>query len=623
MPNTASSPVAESKELYPTEFSFFSLPRPVQDRFIASVTGAGVPSPILFEPAPADRAWRWVGTAIASAAVLVMVAAFGFGQLGHQWALQPKYLIVIYAALSGLALVSVLLYLHARSASQHFPYRQGRYLFPVGVVTVRGDRLSASLISGLQRIESKGSRVALVMAGQRFSFTLPPGLSKERLEQQMSLYRTKFAEARVAEDRKLLATLDPVRDSGFSNPLSSRDQLAPEKDARGIKVVVALLLGGAIGVMGFFARDTLAERRLFRAAFEENSSRAFEQYMAAGGSREKVRTILLPRSQLKERRGSLEAVEQFAAVHETSPIRPEIDVALREELLAALKEVAGDGTLKALKSFTKKHAQHRRVEREINEARTAIYAAAERSFLTSYQASPKVEQLVSSLIDHSKQHGPLVEVRFRRYLPRSTERADNSIRKSAYFTGNHATPSQYFRASHAAPREEEAAVDLLSFLQAPFSAEVLQFRLGAPLEGEPSSSLPEVSVPTFFVSYSTEVSGGYTTQRPRGVYVGLGMTFRVRAELPSGSADFQFRHSSWLPPDVNVIWHEKLTPKDVYDRNARLGFRRFLSNFKLELFSRRSEPLVPEQLPLASEDRPEQDAGLDRARPDGGSVDPK
>lgn len=579
------SKTAEEEE-YKTEFDFFSLPRPVQDRFVASVTGTGVPSPILFEPAGADRALRWIAVVVVSVVLVLLLGSLGFGQLGHDWALQPMYLVAVYALLAGAALVSVLLYLRAKSADLRYLYRQGIYLFPAGVVRVSGGKLRLYPISGLDRVEAQGkSSVVITIATVRFKFSLLQGLTVERLERLMGKYRAAFAEARAARDRKLLATLDPIRDSGFSNPLSSRERIAPAQDARVFKFALASILGVSIGVMGYFARNTLAEKRLFQAAYNQNSSKAFQQYLSAGGARETVSSVLLPRAELKERRGSLGAVEAFAAANVDARIRPEIDVALREELLHYLAKTSEKGSLKALKEFTQAHPQHRRVSHEIAEARAAIYAAAEASFQSKYQVSPKAQKLFEELIRYSQLHGGTVQLRFRRHLPSSAERADNSIRKSAYFTGNHAIPSQYFRAPHALAREKEAARQLLSFLQAPFSKEILHFELGEPMEGEPTAELPPVKVPTLFISHSTEMSGGYTTQRPRGVYVGLGKMFRAVFVVPDTNVSFRFRYSSWLPPDVNVIWHEKLTPEQVYDRNARLGFRRFLSNLKEALFS--------------------------------------
>jgi hypothetical protein len=203
-----------------------------------------------------------------------------------------------------------------------------------------------------------------------------------------------------------------------------------------------------------------------------------------------------------------------------------------------------------------------------------VFAAAVKHHNEGSTAGPNVKAFFTDLIKYAEKHGPDVEIRFRMDVPKTAEIADSSIRKSAYYTGPSALPSQYFTPKFRRPRETVAGEKVVSQLQADFSPEILKFRLGEPLEG--SGDLPEVQVPTLFVTQRPEMSGGYTTQRPRGVYVGIGFMVFTDFVIPSGQVIEVKKQSWWLPPDINQIWAEKLTPEQVYDQAARQGLERYV-----------------------------------------------
>src|SRR5690606_33155207 len=110
--------------------------------------------------------------------------------------------------------------------------------------------------------------------------------------------------------------------------------------------------------------------------------------------------------------------------------------------------------------------------------------------------------------------------------------------------------SQYFEAEHAKPREDAAAEALAGALQKAFPQEVLQFVAGPPLEGE--AELPQVDKPTLFVTYRTTLSGGYTTNRPRNVYVGIGLTMSADFVVPGEKeARFEMEYPTGLRAGVH------------------------------------------------------------------------
>lgn len=564
----------------PTRFDFFGLPRPVQDRFIASASGSGVPQPLLYcaaQSLSSDR-WRvlrWLLLVVGALSVFAFSSVLGFGELDHPLAIQPVAMGLLYALSAGATALGLAGYMWERSRHRRYPYPLGIYYFPIGVVVALDEALELYPLRTMQRWEPAGSRsVRAIFPARQFTFALPEGVTVEQLQEQAERDVARFKDAYEAKNRRALATLDPLRDSGFSNPLSSRSQLSRPADWRSLRFGVAVLLGASVGVLFFLARNKAAEQTLYKHAVAADSVEAYRAYLERGGQRADVERVLLPRAELKAARGDLDRVEAYAAAHSDSDIRAEIEQALREELLAQLEKPQQSATLESLEAFKKEHPAHTMIAPEIARARHQLFDQALARFVEQYQPDEGVRQMFEKLLAYSEEHGPQVRVSFRRELSPRTSTVDNAIRRSGYYMGTKSIPSQYFEPEHAEPRERESVAQLVERLQSAFSTEILRFTEGGYEQG--GGEFPRVEVPTLLISYTVTMSGGYTTNRPRGVYVGLGMTFQSDVLLPdSGGSVFEFKDSSWLPPDINEISRETLMPEDVYDRNAREGLRRF------------------------------------------------
>jgi hypothetical protein len=429
-------------------------------------------------------------------------------------------------------------------------------------------------ITDLRAVTPAGrSAVQLEFPSQKVTFALPSGMSVPELEGLLAGFRSQFEAAWSQKNRRALAALDPTRDSGFSNPLSSAERLRPITDRRSIRFGLVLIVGAAVGAGWFYTRNRLAERALFRRAVTENTAPALANYLERGGVRPEVADILLPRAELVACQGSLAAVEQFAVSHPNSKIQPEIDAALRAELLSELTRVQAAGTLRALEDFKSQHTTHALVLPELAQMRHRLYQNALTRYKQNYAPEAAAATAIADLLKYAEANGPRVEVRFQRSVTASLERADSAIRRSGYYTGSHAMPSRYFDTPHAEAREQAVGQSLVEQLQAAFPSEILQFSLGAGLEG--TGAPPAATVPTLFVAYVTNMSGGFTTNRPRGVYVGLGVTIQSSLILPPATSSFEFKDSSWIAPDVNEISRNMMTPKDVYETNARAALERF------------------------------------------------
>jgi hypothetical protein len=518
---------------------------------------------------------------VVCASVVLGFAVLGYGDLKSPFSIQSNGLAPVYAFGGGGAAIALAAYFWTRGAHSRYPYPLGTYLFPAGVLIAKSEDLRWCHMNTLSELQPQaGGKVRLKFGSETFSFKLPSNIKTTQLEASLEECRIKLKEALERKDRRALAALDPLRDSGFSNPLSSAAAIARARDQRFWRYSLALAIGVLIGVLLLQARNKLGERSLYQKAVAGNTVASYGDYLARGGNRSDVTEVLLPRAELEQIRESTPQLEAYAAAHPDSKIKSEVEVALRLALLRDLAEASKGGTLDTVSQFRQAHPMHALVEPELAQARHAVYEAA-LAAVNKSKASDKVQTLFRTLIGLSEKQGPDVEVRYRANIPSSAERSDSAIRRSAYYAGKSSLPSQYFAREYAEPREKAAAAALVAALQKPFSQEVLKFSEGERLEGQ--GEFPKLERPTLFVSYTTEMSGGYTTNRPRNVFVGMGLTIYGDFVMPDGQSLYHTKFSLWLPPDINEISRDNLKPADVYDRNAKLGFDRFTSKLTGEL----------------------------------------
>lgn len=568
---------------------FFTLPRPVQDRVVASLTGHGVPAVLAFAANPAWRVQRWAWLAVLLFAALVGLGSVGFGQLGSPNALHAGTFLVAYVLVGVLFCLALTVFLMAGRPSD-YPFALGTYLLPVGVIEVNRRRLVITSIAELQRVEAEGARLRVVFGSGVFRFPMPSGGDVTALRSELEGYRSQWIAAFRAGDRRTLAGLDPVRDSGFSNPLSSRATIPRVRTRATPRVILGVAIGAVTGLAFFYGRNALAERSIYRKAVTLNTEQAYRAYLANGGKRSDVTEWRLPQAELIAVSGNLAAIEKYAREHTDSKIREDIEKLLRLELLEELRRVRTSADLTALDSFKETHPDHALVAEELASVRHAVFRAAYEAFEKKYAPNKAASAFISDLITHAEHNGPDIDVRIRRELPPSMDRADSAIRKSSYFTGQKAVPSQYFRGEAAEAREAVVTKALADALQSAFPTSILHFVTNRGEEG--AGPEPSVQRPTLLISYKTEMSGGYTTNRPRGVYVGLGMMFQFAGLVPGVKEPFRFKDSAWLPPDINEISKNLLRPEQVYEANAAEGFERFLNGLLGRLFGERGGPRI-------------------------------
>jgi hypothetical protein len=384
------------------------------------------------------------------------------------------------------------------------------------------------------------------------------------------------------------------------------------------------------------ARNFMSEARLYQAAVAQNSVESLQAYLARGGSRSEVKDVLLPRAELKraEAQGTVEAIEKYIAEHPSTKISAEVERALRSTLLTSLEQAKAQGTLSAIRELRTRHRNTAPIEEEIRQAEHEVFVRVFEEYKTQAPTWEKTNPVpfFQRLFDYLEKHGPKVEVRWRRQLRDSVRQADNQVKLSAYFMGNQSVPSQYYDEAHSRKREAVATEKLLGLLQPRFPQDVLRFEPGAPfdppnVEPGPESSdgpLPTVQVPTILITHTTEMTGGYMSQNPRGIFVGVSFFYTALFTIPGSQEPLRFRFSIWRPPNLQLLKAEQLSTEAMYDLMTDTAFTFFIDRYAASLINKpkaKSEPAAapaeapaegaPDEAP--AEDAPAEVAPADRA----------
>ena len=570
------------------DVDFYKLQRPVQDRFADATRAIGVPAPLLRAP-PTDRAAvYWLAAASASAAALAVVAATGFADLNSSIAMAPPAMIALYAAVAAVTVFCALKGLGRLTIARRRPYSPGLYLFPVGVIDARREPFHVFRLPelrGLDVVEPGHLRISFEK-GHSYTFPVGDRSRAEAVKEELRQVQPLYERALNAEGRRELAQLDPLVDSGFSSPFSPKLPLVRKAPAWYKLAPLYALLGGALlGAAIWWARNAASEQRLYTKAKTENTVSAYRAYLARGGPRSEVRHVLLPRAQLRQamKAGGVPAIERFMASHPTTRIGNEVSAALQSELNAEFEQAKKARSVAALRELEKRRKRYDYIKPLIQREIQALYNTAYEGYLKVASEDEQARAFMRRLLTYAERHGPRVEIRFVRRETESFETADQLARGSAFYMGTQSIPSQYFKGDYAEAQESRSGATLLPALQKPFATEILAFEIKPPmtkLEGP----LPQSKVPTLYIERIPNLSGGYMTPKPRGVFVGLAMHFDATFMIP-GEEPLKFKWQTWKGPNPMLLRKDGKTVADVYEEMIRPSYDRFTRLFLKLLFS--------------------------------------
>lgn len=560
---------------------FFQLPRHVQERFIATTTGIGVPSVLLLAK-PARRLPRtWTALGAAGLALVIAFTLVGYGSLGHAHALLEVSYLAVFAAGFFAAVLAFLRALAWATAPQRLPYPVGVYLYPVGVVDATASSPRVHPLTDLKAVTGSEPARALTLhfaGGKSFEFDAQTPAQASAIEQQIRHFQQELAAAKG--DPRELAALDPLTDSGVPTPLMPTDPLV--RTSPGwvrFSLLIALVSGALLGAGVWYLRNTMSERSMLAAAVKQNSVEGYRGYLTAGGQRAEVSELWLPRAELQRARaqGTVEAVEQFAARHSSKKLANEVTAALRAALLEKLARAQKSGELKPLRMIATQHARHDLIADELAAAiRGAYQQALDRFVARSAKDAPAVHLFMQRLVRYAEQHGPTVQVRFLPRLDRSVELLDGRIRRGP-FRNPEFLPAQFFDAKRLVLRHDELGERLVARLQKEFSPEILRFERGKdlPLDAKPT----KVDVPTLTVVYATAFTGAVTVRKKRGVCVPILVTYRPLFEIPNSGEPLEMKFSAASRPDIEAVVDEGLSADALYRDMADKCHARFEEEF--------------------------------------------
>ena len=570
------------------EVDFYRLERPVQDRFSDATRSIGLPAPILWEAPDANSGSQWLLFSAPVAAALLWALVHGFGDLQSPFALEPVLFAVGYAVAVAAITYCLLRMFGMRSARASIPYRPGLYLFPAGIFDARNDPIRVFLhpeLNGVSVVD--GTRLRVSSSQGEFLFRLPDADMAVQARDTFERAREMYEQAMRSEHRREQAMLDPLVDSGFSSPFSPKQRLGRSSPWWSkAAVAVALATGVVLGPGLWKVRNVASERRLFDAALTSGTVEDFRAYLARGGPRASVSEVYLPRAELRQAMsvGTVEAIEAFERDHPDSKIASEVEGALQNAVTAELAEVTKAGTVTALRDFKARRARYAFVQPAADAAIVALYKGLARQFVAGKE--PAVASFFERLLGYSKANGPRVAIRFVRRQPDSIADADQRVKMSAYFMGKQSIPSQYFTGTYAEKREAGSGQQIAAAIDAPFPADVLRAEVTPALVGQ--DPLPKPTEPTLFVDYSPELAGGYMSDKPRGVFVGVGMTFKASFQIPGDDQPLEMKSSLWRAPNPLILRNQGTTIADVYERMAGESFSKFTKDF-LALLGQKAE----------------------------------
>ncbi len=548
---------------------FHAQSRAAQDRLRGALAGTDPPTPLAKRLGAPARHVPGFLACLAGLAGLAAIAVAGFGAATGE-AVQPKPFTAGYVALGALAVFGLLDAIARKRAVRVLPYAPGVYVFSRVVVDARSDVLD---VVPLSELEALGLRAR----------PPPPRQHVVRLPRRGRRARSAI-QAALAEpvgDDKHENPLNPLAEPLMPSPLAPTDPFERHVPlwAR-LRLVVAVLVGGAAGFGLYTARNQASDDRAFDAAKQADTVDGWNAYLHSGlRHADEVKQSLLPRAELRVavKKASVDAILDYQKSH-PGMIEAEVKTALTEALARELAAAAKEGTLAALDAFDGKRKGHG-LDADLQKARDAVYVAALGKWKARKGTAPEAVTAMAALVGFSqKNKGATVEIRFRRLPSTTLGNADKFVTKMPKFNGETSYTSRYFDATHMAAHEEALGKTVVASLSEVFSKEILTAKVGAAIaEGEPP---PKVTVPTLLVEYHTEWNTtAYSSDKPRGIVCGVVVKWSVTFHVPPSTSWTTALEFTGTPSMKQILgWANKPYPKagemeeDIYSAIRKAAF---------------------------------------------------
>jgi hypothetical protein len=576
---------------------FFALPRALQERILGGIEGRFPPVPMLSRRLRVAIPWVWIGLAASALAGLLVVHQLGYGVLGSAMGQQSIAILPVYVVLAAAAVYGLVAVLAVYVRVARLPYPPGVYAYGARVLDARSHPMVNLSLSGLERIEQKGTEVhltfakagTLVVAGDPAN--LPSAIAELEAGRDRALeIERNGAESREAQDALVL--IDPLHQPRFSNPVGEHRALRYELPAWArFGWAIAIALGLSLGSMAFFLRNRGSDTKLYARACEQGTAQGFEQYLQVGKAHQtEVRRVRLPRAELAaaKAQNSVQALLAFEKTHPDTDIGAELASAKKAAYTRELDAAKQPKTLAALGDFQKSFPGHG-LDGELSAAMHELYMDAKSKYGTVEPKSGKTNEaaaFLTKLIGSLEGSGATVEIRFHRRDGVTMARVDKDLAKITEYMGEISHPTHYFDEAHAQARQQLFGESLSAILSSTFPKEVLSVKLGTPVAAE-EKVLPAVTVPTIFVTSFEDWSGHtYIFKKPRGVFIGVFFNYTVDFVLPKDAATYHTKEVVFRPVSLALVKELESAPRTnppieetIYESMSVEARKQFLAKF--------------------------------------------
>ena len=563
---------------------FYKLPRAIQDRFVGSVMSGFPPAPLLASKGAKPTKLVWLGLTGGCLVALVVLTRVGYGALDSGVALHSWKVLFLYAALIFGVAFGLVQAFGRLVREKALPYAAGVYLFPACLIDARSDQFKVYWTQDLSGVDLVGGSIRVSFSGgSHFLFACVDPAQASVIVAEVQSARDRAMHAKATEDPKELVAVDPLHNPRFSSPVGPRDpydmRMPPWKK---LGPVVALGVAAIVAPTLWALRNNGSDKTMFARATKANDTESYRAYLERGAKfKDEVEGTLLPRAELHEAEtiGTVDALLKYKTDHPGSKIGPEVGIAIRSAMLSELEKAKAVGTLAALDEFAKHYPEHG-VDPELKEAIHAVYVRELEAYKKHAPTKDKnVVPFVERLFAWSEKHGGKVEVRFRRKKAESIGRADQYVAKTPSFMGEVSYPSRYFDDKHGNKREGVLGKNLATRLDGGLSPELFDVVMGVPLPVD-AETLPEVKVPTLFITHSAEWSGhSYVSTKPRGSYVGILFPFEAVFVIPGEAKPIKVKADIMKQAALAQLKDEDLpagpAEEKVYDSMAVDAFEAF------------------------------------------------
>ncbi len=326
------------------------LPNATRRRLTAATLGTGDRDrPLLRARRPIEGlivAWAVGGLTAATCLAALMWWGFGDPSEFRQGPLSAAGYVAILVIMLGCLGAALSMWIGKRAV----PLGQGRFVFPSGLVTIRGTLLRILPIEDLGHVEVDGGRLTLHFGGLSFERFSVPFAEAQRLKGTLESLAAEAKQDKRAGLMPRASQQDLFRelrlidlDADGSAQLADGASSETKNPLTPGRVGAFALLGALVfGAAAFAVRNRLSDDRAFAVVQSVGTSHAFSAYIRQGGRHVEAAREQLEQALFTEASASVEGLRRFLETAPESRFAPAAEAELERRLEAAHTQLMAD-----------------------------------------------------------------------------------------------------------------------------------------------------------------------------------------------------------------------------------------------------------------------------------------